>query len=406
MITVEQALEIIVNSVQRTSRREEIPLAQAPGAVLGRDALADTDSPPFHRATMDGYAVIHTDGPGDYEVVEDIPAGYFPRTRLVPGKVSKIMTGAPLPEGADAVVPVEQTGGFVDLGQLAMIKGESRPGKNIAPRGEDMKVGDVALPAGTLIRPAEVAVLASVGCDPCHVYSRPTLAALATGDELIPPDQKPAPGQIRNSNGPSIIALAAEMGLACRSLGPAGDNPAALEENIRRGMDNDFLIISGGVSAGDRDLVPDILKKVGYKTLFHKVSVKPGKPTLFGMSASGRFVFGLPGNPVSSMVIFELFVRPALCRFMGAPYDAMEVAARMTSGFHRINAEREEYLPARLEWNGDRFSAGLVEYHGSGHFRALTRANGLVIIPAGVKKTPEGSQVRARFLGNIIMPAP
>ncbi|MDH5636992.1 MAG: hypothetical protein OEZ04_00705, partial [Nitrospinota bacterium] len=198
MITVEQALEIISNTVRRTTNEDEIPLTHALGAVLGRDALANADSPPFHRATMDGYAVIHTDGPGEYEVVEDIPAGYFPKSRLTPGKVAKIMTGAPVPEGADAVVPVEQTGGFVDFGQMAIIKGASAPGKNISPKGEDMKKGDVALLAGTLIRPAEVAVLASVGCDPCRIYSRPTLAALATGDELVPPGQKPLPGQIRN----------------------------------------------------------------------------------------------------------------------------------------------------------------------------------------------------------------
>lgn len=395
-----------MDSVHPTDCVEEALLCDALGGVLARDALADMDFPPFHRATMDGYAVISADGPGDYEVVEDIPAGHYPAIPLSRGKVSKIMTGAPMPDGADAVVPVEKTGGFVHVGQVAQIIGQAAPGSNFSPRGEDMRSGDVAMAGGSVIRPAEVALLASVGAEPCHIFRRPTLAALATGDELVHPSRKPIQGQIRNSNGPTIMAMAAAMGITATNLGAAGDSPASLEEKIRLGMEHDFLIISGGVSAGDRDFVPEIAKKLGYRILFHKIRVKPGKPTLFAVSEKGRYLFGLPGNPVSSMVIFELFVRPALLRFQGAPAATMEVSARLEATYRRKKADREEYLPGRLFWKEGCFGAELAQYHGSGHFRALTTANGLVTIPIGVFEAPKGSMVAARFLGDRITLCP
>ena len=406
MITTEEALAIIRGSIRATSGVESVPLGQASGRVLAQDAAADSDIPPFDRATVDGYAVVSSDGGGTYPVVEDVPAGAFPKVRVTPGSVSKIMTGAPLPEGADAVVPVEETGGFVGVGEKARINKKIAPGKNVSPKGEDAKTGSVVLRRGAVIRPQEIAVLAAVGISQAPVLRLPSVGVLATGDELVEPPAVPGPGQIRNSNGPSTTAMAGAMGLLPVNLGVARDDEASLQTAIRRGMDFDFLLLSGGVSSGDRDLVPAVLARLGYKILFHKVKIKPGKPTLFGVSPGGGYVFGLPGNPVSGMVIFELFIRPALALFMGAPAGGMEVEARLLTGFKRKNAEREEYLPARIWWEDDGFSAELIEYHGSGHFTALTRANGLVKIPVGVKTASAGRDVTARFLGDRLAPAP
>lgn len=406
MITTEEALAIIRGAIRPTAIIDALPLAQALGATLAQDAVADSDIPPFRRAAVDGYAVVSSDGPGEYPVVEDIPAGHFPKVRVTPGSVSKVMTGAPLPEGADSAVPVEDTGGFVGVGGKARIDKKIPAGKNFSPRGEDMKSGAVALSQGTVIRPQEIAILAGLGINRVPIWRRPSVAVLATGDELVEPPVVPGPGQIRNSNGPATMAMASAMGLAPVNLGIAPDEETALETKIRRGMESDFLIVSGGVSAGDRDLVPGVLARCGYKILFHKIKIKPGKPTLFGVSPAGRYVFGLPGNPVSGMVIFELFIHPALLLFQGAPAAVMEVEARLESGFKRKGADREEYLPARLSWEGGGFIARLIEYHGSGHFAALTQANGLVRIPIGVKETAAGSMAPARFLGERMAVGP
>ncbi|MDH4183809.1 MAG: molybdopterin molybdotransferase MoeA [Nitrospinota bacterium] len=405
MITTEQALKIILDSVKPSAEVEWPPLAEALGATLAQDALSDIDIPPFHRVTVDGYAVIASDGPGQYPVVEDVPAGHYPKVMIRPGEVSKVMTGAPLPEGADAVIAVEKTGGFADVGRMARIDEPISQGKNISRQGEDLKAGQTALARGAVIGPAQAAVLASVGVDPCPIFRRPRVAVLATGDELVDCQRKPGPGQIRNSNGPSTMALIKSAGVTGVNLGTAGDSEAALEEKIRQGMESDFLIVSGGVSAGDRDLVPAVLARCGYRTLFHKVAVKPGKPTLFGVSAAGRHVFGLPGNPVSSMVIFELFILPALMRFQGAPHQAMAVEARLEASFKRKDAQRQEYLPVRMSWEEGGFLARTIDYHGSGHFIALTQANGLIMIPMGVTSLPKGSVVSARFTLGRIAPA-
>jgi molybdopterin molybdotransferase len=398
MIPKQEARKIIDAAVEPTSSTEKIDLTKSYGRVLAEDVISDIDIPPFNRVTMDGYAIISSDGPGEYEVVEDVPAGKFPEVNLTSGKVSKIMTGAPLPSGADAVIQVEKTGGFMNVGQMAEIREEVKTGKNFCPTGEDIKQGDLAIKSGLVIRPPEVAILASLGYDPVTVYKLPRIAILATGDELVQPGEKPGLGQIRNSNAFSTFSQVMGMGIEPVALGIARDDGNSLREKIEEGSKYDFLFVSGGISAGDRDFVPEIVKEAGYDLLFHKVKIKPGKPVMFGATKDNRYVFGVPGNPVSSMVIFELFIKPAIRRFARLPvYDGMIARAALKNVFRRKNDSREEYVPVALEWNGSGFVATAVTYHGSGHFAAMTNANGLMNIPAGVKEIAAGESAEVRF---------
>lgn len=401
MILLEEAYEALNKAIRSTQQTEAVSLAKSHGRTLAQDIFSDIDTPPFNRATMDGFAVVSSDGPGEYEVIEDIPAGKFPAKPIQPGQVAKIMTGAPLPEGADAVAQVEKTGGFADVGQRAVIKEGVGKGVNVARKGEDVMKGDLVLRAGRRIRVPEVAALASMGADPVKVYNRPNVAILATGDELVDPSQTPSPGQIRNVNSHSLHALVSRTGIDPVSLGIGRDNDDSLAAKIEQARQYDFLIVSGGVSAGDRDLVPSVLEAAGYRTVFHKVRIKPGKPVLFGASEDGKYVFGVPGNPVSAMVIFELMIKPALEKFSGLParWGALE-RAELAEGVRRKKADREEYRPARLANVDGALTAAPVPYHGSGHFLALTEANGAVRIPIGVKEMAAGSSVEAVFIGS------
>ena len=384
MISRIEAEKIIFDAVDPTSEVEEKPLTEVLGSSLAGDAISDIDIPPFNRVTMDGYAVVSSDGPGEYEVVEYVPAGVYPKIRLTPGKVSRIMTGAPLPDGADAVVPVEKTSGYKKVGEKATIQEGVKTGANVAKKGEDLKTGGVALKAGSTIGPAEISILATAGCDPVPVVKSPTVGILATGDELVAPSEKPGPGQIRNSNAWTIYVHAMTIGALPEILEAAPDKALRLDDQIALGSNYDFFLVSGGVSAGDKDFVPATLKNAGYEILFHKVKIKPGKPVLFGKSKDGRYVFGLPGNPVSTLVAFELFVKPAIKRFSGvADIGSVRIKAELLGSFTRKSSQREEYIPVKLSWINDRYVAEQIDYHGSGHMGAYTQSNGLFMIPVG-----------------------
>lgn len=396
MISVEEARKIIAQKTAPLGRVERTALADAFGLVLAEDARIDMDIPPFDRCNMDGYAIASSDGVGEFDVVETVPAGVCPKEKAGHGKASKVMTGAPLPSGADAVVPVERT---VSAGNgRVRISEKPGPGKNVTPRGAELKEGDLILKKGALLRPQEISMLATAGCSRPAVYCPPTIGILATGSELIEPDKVPCPGKIRNSNSYSLMAQCWKMGLRATYLGIAGDDPELIRERIGEGLENDFLLITGGMSMGDFDIAPDVLRGMGVRFWFEKVRIKPGKPVHFGTTENGRVVFGLPGNPVSTMVIFEQFVKPALMAFMGRVAAEAREKGVLKTEFQRRDALREEYLPVFAERVEDRFSIEILHYLGSGHMMALLGSNALMKIDAGTEKIPAGSVCEFQWL--------
>ena len=383
-LSVDAARRIILQDLPEPPC-EEAAIASALGRVLAEDVVSDRDLPPFDRAMMDGYAVRSGDG-GPVRVIEEISAGRTPSLEVGEGACSKIMTGAPMPAGADAVQQVEKTrrtGDRVDLLEPV------RAGQNVAPVGKDAKAGQVVLPSGHLLRPAEIGILAAVGRIRVNVAVRPRVAVLATGDELVAPDAKPGPGQIRNSNSFGLAAQVRALGLECDDLGTAGDEREAIRERVAEGLTRDVLLVSGGVSAGDRDLVIPALEAAGVTIRMHKVRIKPGKPFCF---APG--VFGLPGNPVSAFVIFEVFVRPYLGRLMGADFERTRVTARLRTAIHR-KLERVRYLPASMTAAG----VEILPWQGSADLFALAKANGFAIVPDG-KTYDTGEEVECLVFGD------
>jgi molybdopterin molybdotransferase len=380
MLTVEQASEIILKDVP-TLRAIEIPLASAPGHVLAEECRSDLDMPPFDKSMMDGYAVRSADA-GPLRVLEEIPAGKLPSKELTPGTCSKVMTGAPVPAGADAVQQVEKTR---REGDLVTLSSAVTPGQNIAPRATDLRAGETVLRPGHLLRPAEIGALAAIGKTHVRVYAKPHCAVLATGDELVAPDAKPGAGQIRNSNTAQIAAQVRSLGLECDDLGIVRDDAAAIRAAVRDGLKRDVLILSGGVSAGDWDLVIPALEAEGVKIVMHQVLIKPGRPFCFAPR-----VFGLPGNPVSSFVIFEVFTRPYLGLLMGADLARPRVRVRIDSKA-KANPERVQYLPADVHRAGDGYAGTLVPWKGSADLFSVTKANAFAVVPIGTSVEPGAS---------------
>jgi len=334
-------------------------------------------------------------------VLEEIVAGDVPSRPVKSGAATRIMTGAPIPYGADAVVRVEETELVQQPDSPQRVRINSRkitPGQNILRQGAVMRRGDVVLAAGHAIRPCDIGLLAEVGCDPVSVCPRPTVAVLSTGNELVPAGQTPGPGQIRNSNGPMLTALATSAGAVPRNLGIGRDEPEELRRLISQGLECDVLLLSGGVSAGVLDLAPAALLESGVEQVFHKVKLKPGKPLWFGVKPASdpsqtKLVFGLPGNPVSSFVCFELFVRPALGRLAGCDdLSTPPISARLAVD-HLHKGNRPTYFPAVLREEDGRLVVAPVSWKGSADLRSLADANALVHFPAGDRQFNAGDQL-------------
>lgn len=379
---------------------ETVALADALGRVLARDVAADRDFPPTDRSAMDGYAVRSADAAGPRAVLRvdgEQRAGEPPRDApLAPGTCCRIFTGAVIPPGADAVVPVESTTAVDGDDARVRIEPAVRPGDHVRRRGEELRAGALALGAGRLVRAAEIAALASVGAIRVEARRRPTVAVLATGDEIVEPDREPAPHQVRNSNAWSLAALLADSGHAVRRLGIAADRPEALDRAIADGLADDVLLLTGGVSVGAYDLVAAALARAGARTVFHGVAVKPGKPVL-AARAGARWIFGLPGNPVSTFACSLLFVLPALRRLAGvAEPGPHEVAVRVEEGF-RCRPGRTTYHLAELSCDPERgagWAGRRVAARGSGDVLALARANGALVTPAGRDGAEAGEILR------------
>jgi molybdopterin molybdotransferase len=391
MLTVDEALAAVAAQAA-PGGAEEVSLLGALGRVLAEDVTSGLDSPPFDKALMDGFAVRSADTVGgdvSLAVIESVTAGQVPTRPVGPGQATRIMTGAPMPAGADAVVPIERTteGPAANEVRVGLVL---RPGANVLYRGDSMKAGERVYAAGHALRPQDLGVLAELGVAGVPVRRRPRVAILATGDELVPPDQTPGPGQIRNSNESLLVGLVAAAGCEPVPLGIARDVKDELRAKIDAGLACDLLILSGGVSAGDLDLVPTVLKEAGVRQVFHKVNVKPGKPVYFGSRISEFgfeqadspqcLVFGLPGNPVSTLVCFELFAKTAINRLLGVdPPGPRPVTATLTAGYEN-RGDRPTYHPAMITAAGDgRITVTPVRWAGSGDLRATAEANGVAV---------------------------
>ncbi len=391
MLTFEEALRTVLDSAQCLGS-EHIDIILAINRILVEDAKSDMDMPPFNKSAMDGYACRRADLANELEVVETIPAGYTPTKSIEPNQCAKIMTGASVPQGADCVVMVEFTENPTD--STVRFVGEDTS-DNICQKGEDIKAGQVVLPKGTRIRPQHIAVLASVGCAQPVVSKRPRVGILATGDELVQPECRPGPSQIRNSNSFQLAAQVESMGAVAKNYGIAKDTDKAIDNMFKEAVEeNDVVLVSGGVSMGDYDLVPGIFRQNKIDLLFEKVAIKPGKPTVFGVSEN-IYCFGLPGNPVSTFILFELLVKPFLYKLMCYDYKSIAVKMPLAESFKRKKVDRQTWIPVAFT------NSGLlkpVSYHGSAHINALCIADGLISIGVGVEEIEKGTIVPVRLI--------
>jgi len=401
MVPFDDALQIVLRETPSLPA-EEVALGDALGRVLAGDVAADRDLPPFDRAAMDGYAVRSADvaaAPVALEVVGEVRAGQWPDLVVGRGQAVRIMTGAPVPDGADAVQQVERTQPLDEF--RVTIRTAVGAGANVAPRGCEVRQGEVVLGAGRVVDPAAIAVLASAGRDRVRVARRPVLALLVTGDEIVEVGSRPEPAQVRNCNGPAVAAQARLAGADVRLLGVAPDRQEAIAGALRPGLDSDVLVVSGGVSAGDYDLVEPALHELGATFLFTKVAIKPGAPLVFGRL--GRtLVFGLPGNPVSAQATFDLFVRPALLKMQGARVLSRPRVEVELLGPVRNRSGRRSHVPARVRFEGGRLAARPVRSMGSGDLAAHARANALVVIEAGRTQAKAGEGATAQLLSSFL----
>ncbi|OQY03534.1 MAG: hypothetical protein B6I20_04795 [Bacteroidetes bacterium 4572_117] len=381
----------------------KVKLIDGLGYVLAEDVKSDMDMPPFNKSAMDGYACKEVDIANELVVIEIIPAGQIPEKTVGNNQCAKIMTGAMIPDGADCVIMVEDT---EEIGNnrikytkivpeinVCQTEISNKLNVNICYLGEDIKAGSTVLEKGTLIKAQHVATMASVGYTEALVYRKPKVAVIPTGDEIVEPNIKPGISQIRNSNGAQIVAQLKAVGITANYFGIARDTENATMELIKEAYEkNDVIILTGGVSMGDFDLVPEILRDLKFDLLFESVAVQPGKPTVFGKRGN-KYCFGLPGNPVSSFVQFELLTKPLLYLLMGQKYKPFNFKLPIGKNFTRRKAVRLSWVPAVFADDGTVIP---VEYHGSAHINGLGIADGIMAIPIGVSELKKGELVDVR----------
>lgn len=378
---------------------EEVSSLQADGRVLAEDVYATEDIPDVPKAMMDGYALRSADGLQERRVLAEITAGLGQDITLLPGTAVRIMTGAPVPSGADAVVMVEQT---EENDGVLVLKRAVTAGMNIQQVGQDIVRGQQVLARGTLLGPADVGLLATIGCTRIQVYRRPRVAVLATGDEVVEPDTPRSVGGVRDSNRYALLAAVREAGGEAISLGIARDDVREQREAILRGLEQaDVLVTSGGVSMGTRDLIKPLVAELG-TVHFGRVAFKPGKPTTFA-TVQNKVVFGLPGFPVSSLVSFEVFVRPALRRLQGdATPERPQVRVILGEPIQPA-PNRSEYQRVVIAWSGDRLVARSTGGQGSSRILSLRGANGLLLVPPSTHVYEAGTELTALLTGPLVV---
>ncbi len=396
LMPYEEALEKVLKAASWKIPAEEVAVKSSWGRVLREDVKAGFDIPPFDKSAMDGYAVLSKDtkgasseGPVTLKVLTDLPAGKTTKRKVGLGEAVRIMTGAPLPAGADAVVKVEDTGSSSDT---VDIKREVRPGDNSGKAGEDVACGKVVLSKGTRITPAVMGMMAAVGKPKVTVTRRPAVSIISTGNEVQVPGRPLKEGAIYDANGYSLTGLCKEQGCRAEFLGIARDRPAALKKKLERAKDADLILLSGGVSVGDYDFVIDLLVDQGFKEVFYKASIKPGKPTFAGVRGK-QLVFGLPGNPVSAMVCFELFVLPALDKMSGRESCGMKKGKAVLANAVSTKAGRRKFLRARAVSSGPVISVEAFPDQKSGVLSSMLAADVLIDVPGEATVLEKGTEV-------------
>ena len=408
LLSVNEARERILSQFEPV-KPENLPLADALNRVLAQDVRAADDLPLFDNSSMDGFALRASDvseaapsSPRSLRVVADIPAGTSPTIVLGAGEAARIMTGAHMPDGADAVIPVEDTdfenrNAGTQAPEIVSIRKAARVGENVRRRGMDIRSGDVVLLAGRQLKPQDLGLLAMIGVSTVTVYHKPRIALLSSGDELIDPDAPLEKGKIRDSNSYTLAALIESAGAEPVRLGVAKDNFESVRALFERAvyLRVDLILSSAGVSVGAFDYVKDVIEADG-KMDFWRVNMRPGKPLAFGNYKEVPII-GLPGNPVSAFVGFEVFVRPVLARLAGQS-GGMRPGVRVRSEEEILSDGRESYLRAEVREVDGVLTARLTGHQGSGNLYSLVQANALLIIPAGVKCVPAGQEVNAWIL--------
>lgn len=390
MKSYEEALELI-NSQPSVQSFERVEFMDSIGRVLAEDIVSDVNMPPFNKSAMDGYACKSEDLPGPLKVCGEVAAGDMLDAVIEEKCCVKIMTGAPVPQGADCVIMEEHTK-VVSDDEILFTKDRTKT--NICYLGEDVQIGDVLINKGTLIKPEHVAIMASAGITEPLVTLLPAIGVYSTGNELVEPDQKPDNARIRNSNGFQITAQLKACGFKVDYLGIIPDNIDDTKRAIEDGFTgNDVLVLTGGVSFGKYDFVPEALRKCDVEILFHNLAVQPGKPSLFGKRSNDKFVFALPGNPVSSFIQTELLVKQLCYKLQGYKRIIPEIKIQMGEDYFRKRTTRKSFLPVMIK-DSKIFP---VEYHGSAHIQALNVADGIISIEPGINKLNQGDLVNVRL---------
>jgi molybdopterin molybdotransferase len=403
MISVEEALGILLSNLPEC-KVERIPFSSALGRILAENLVATCDIPPFHRSAVDGYALLSSDvehAPVELAVVGESRAGGGMPGALRPGEAITIMTGAPVPDGADCVQMVEHSR-LSSAGRKVTILKSAKAHENIAPRGSEASSGEGVLDSGHRIGPAEIAVMATFGYREVDAYRKPTVAIVATGDELVELDQSPRPDQIRNSNAYCLAGQLRYMDIEADYLGIAKDDREELRRKMLLGLERDVLIITGGVSMGEYDFVQDVFHDLGLEILFSKVAIKPGKPTVFARRGD-NLVFGLPGNPISALVTFECFVRPVLGRLCGMKMPELPRMKGELLADMKQSPGRMAFLPAWVFWEEGGWKVEPLVWKSSADIIGFTHANATFIFPKNRDFLSRGEIVELMLLPDFFV---
>lgn len=389
MISFETAYDTVMRSAF-SLMSEKVSFTDSCGRVLLQDVTSDMDMPPFDKSTVDGFACRKSDLDTELKIIETIAAGQSPLKKISAGECSRIMTGAPVPEGADCVIMVEDSV-ILPSGKMRFTGTYSK--SNISLRGDDIKKDEIVLRSGIHVRPQDIAIMASVGCTSVIVSKFPVIGIISSGDELVEPDKKPGSSQIRNSNSYQLIAQARMTGCDAKYYGIARDDEQLTFRIVSDALaECDLLLLTGGVSMGDFDFVPSVLERAGIKILFSSIRVQPGKPTTFGVHPE-CLVFGLPGNPVSSFIQFELLVKPLIYKMMGHDWHPFTCELPMKENFKRRSGDRLGFIPVYITSEREVLP---VDYHGSAHLTSISCAHGIIALPVGKTQIVKGEIVSVR----------